>query len=128
MFGALRVGLSVLLLLEVVPSAVVGVTRARVGRERLDQLTRTGVLEGRRMWLVTLLGVVHTLAAVGIVAGIRSPAAGVAGAGAEVIVFGWVLSRQLAAGDRGRALLAYTLFLGMAVAVLAVDAAALNSR
>ncbi|GAA1359421.1 hypothetical protein [Streptomyces beijiangensis] len=127
MFG-IRVGLSVLLLLEVVPSAVVAVTRARVGLERLDQLTRTGVLEGRRLWLVSLLGVVHTLATVGIVAGLWVPAAGVAGAGAEVVVFGWVLSRQLAAGDRGRALGAYTLFLAMAVAVLAVDAVALGTR
>ena len=126
MFGV-RVGLSVLLLLEVVPSAAAAATRARVGLERFDQLTRTGVLEGRRLWLVSLLGVVHTLAAVAIVAGLWVPAAGVAGAGAEVVVFGWVLSRQLAAGDRGRALGAYALFLTMAVAVLTVDAVALTA-
>jgi hypothetical protein len=125
-FGV-RVGLSVLLLLEVVPSAVAAATRARVGLERFDQLTRTGVLEGRRLWILSLLGVVHTLAAAGIVAGLWFPAAGVAGAGAEVVVFGWVLSRQLAAGDRGRALGAYLLFLAMAAAVLAVDAVALST-
>ncbi|WP_255355227.1 hypothetical protein [Pseudofrankia sp. DC12] len=33
-----------------------------------------------------------------------------------------VLSRQLRAGDRGRALFAYTLFTTMALAVLVVDA------
>ncbi|MEV0090712.1 hypothetical protein [Streptomyces sp. NPDC050738] len=123
MFGV-RVGLAVLLLLEVVPSAVVAVPRARVGLERLEELTRLGLLEGRRLWVVSLLGAVHTLAAVAIVAGLWAPGFGVAGAGAEVVVFGWVLSRQLAAGDRGRALGAYLLFLSMAVAVLAVDAAA----
>jgi hypothetical protein len=37
-------------------------------------------------------------------------------------VFGWVLSRQLRAGDRGRALGAYLLFSTMALAVLIVDA------
>jgi hypothetical protein len=40
----------------------------------------------------------------------------------EAVVFGWVLSRQLAHGDRGRALGAYLLFIAMAVAVLVVDA------
>jgi hypothetical protein len=50
------------------------------------------------------------------------PAVGVAGGGAEAVVFGWVLSRQLAHGDRGRALFAYLLFAAFAVAVLAVDA------
>ena len=37
-------------------------------------------------------------------------------------VFGWVLSRQLSHGDRGRALGAYLLFTALALAVLAVSA------
>ncbi|WP_328537964.1 hypothetical protein [Streptomyces sp. NBC_00344] len=119
--------LTTLLLLEVVPSAVVAVARARVGLERIEELTRLGVLEGRRLRVVTLLGAVHTLAAAAMVLGLWWPLAGVAGAGAETVVFGWVLFRQLAAGDRGRALGAYALFLAMALAVLAVDLAALGA-
>jgi hypothetical protein len=46
----------------------------------------------------------------------------VAGGAAESAVFGWVLSRQVLAGDRGRALVAYELFAVMALAVLVVDA------
>ncbi|MEV6793951.1 hypothetical protein AB0M87_18595 [Streptomyces sp. NPDC051320] len=117
----LRVTLTVLLLLEVVPSALVGLTRARVGLERLDELTRLGVLQGRRLRVVSLLAVVHTLATAALLFGLHWPPAGVAGAAAEAVVFGWVLTRQWAAGDRGRVLGAYTLFLGMALAVLAVD-------
>lgn len=47
---------------------------------------------------------------------------GMAGAGLESAAFGWVLSRQLRAGDRGRALTAYLLFTACALAVLVVDA------
>ncbi|MEY9965892.1 hypothetical protein ABIA33_003942 [Streptacidiphilus sp. MAP12-16] len=117
----LAVALTVLLLLEVVPSAVVAVPRAKVGLVRLDQLTRLGVLEGRNLWVVSLLGVLHTLATVGVLVGLSVPPVGVAGAGVELAVFGWVLSRQVRAGDRGRALGAYTLFACMALAVLLVD-------
>lgn len=122
----LRVVLSVLLLLEVVPSAIASVARSRVGLERLDQLTRLGVVAGRRLWVVSLLGAVHTVATVAVLLGLRWPAAGVAGGGAEAVVFGWVLARQLAAGDRGRALGAYLLFLAMALAVVLVSAVALR--
>ncbi|MFD3457072.1 hypothetical protein ACFWVC_33460 [Streptomyces sp. NPDC058691] len=41
------VTLTVLLLLEVVPSVVAQPARARPGLERLDELTRLGVLQGR---------------------------------------------------------------------------------
>ncbi|HTZ91081.1 MAG TPA: hypothetical protein VMB74_01690 [Streptosporangiaceae bacterium] len=44
---ALAIALTVLLLLESVPSAVADLTRYRSGLVRLDQLTRLGVLEGR---------------------------------------------------------------------------------
>lgn len=50
------------------------------------------------------------------------PAAGVAGGGVEAVTFGWVLARQLRAGDRGRALGACLLFTAVALAVLVVDA------
>ncbi len=43
-------------------------------------------------------------------------------AGLEAGAFGWVLSRQLRHGDRGRALGAYLLFTAMAFAVLVTDA------
>ena len=46
----------------------------------------------------------------------------VAGGALEAAAFGWVLSRQLRHGDRGRALGAYLLFTALALAVLIVDA------
>lgn len=122
---ALAVALTVLLLLETLPSAAAGLLRARPGLVRLDQLTRLGVLEGRHLWVVTLLGCTHLAGSAAMIAGLFYPAAGVAGAGVEACAFGWVLSRQLAAGDRGRAVAAYLLFTALAVAVLAVNAARL---
>ncbi|MEU4097817.1 hypothetical protein [Streptomyces sp. NPDC026673] len=119
---ALAVALTVLLLPEAVPSAIAQPTRARPGLARLDELTRLGVLQGRRLWVPTLLGTLHTLGAVAVIAGLWRRAPGAAGAALEAGIFGWVLLRQLRAGDRGRALTAYTLFLAMALAVLTVDA------
>jgi hypothetical protein len=46
----------------------------------------------------------------------------VAGGALEAAAFGWVLSRQLRYGDRGRSLGAYSLFTAVALAVLAVNA------
>lgn len=119
---ALSVALTVLLLFETLPSAVAGLLRARPGLARLDQLTRLGVLRGRYLWLVSLLGSAHLAGSGAMIAGLAYPAVGMAGAGVEACIFGWVLSRQLAAGDRGRALAAYLLFTALAVAVLAANA------
>jgi hypothetical protein len=118
----LAVVLTVLLLLETLPSAIAGLTRARVGLTRLDQLTRLGLLEGRNLPVATTLGGVHLAGSAAVIAGLWAPAVGVAGGGVEAVVFGWVLSRQLAHGDRGRALGAYLLFTAMALAVLITDA------
>ena len=120
--SALSTALTVLLLLEVVPSALAGLTRFPAGIERLDSLTRLGLRQGRSTWVVPALGVLHTAATAALIAGIWHPAYGVAGAAAEAAVFGWVLVRQLLAGDRGRALFAYALFLSWALAVLVVSA------
>lgn len=117
----LSVVLTVALLLETLPSAVAGLARSRAGMTRLDQLTRLGVLDGRNLWVVSLLGAGHLAGSAGIIAGIWVPAVGVAGAGLEAVLFGWVLSRQLSHGDRGRALGAYLLFTALALAVLIVD-------
>ena len=114
--------LTILLLLESVPSALAGLTRANAGLTRLDQLTRLGVLEGKNLWVVSLLGVLHTAGSAAVIVGLWAPAAGVIGGGLEAAAFSWVLSRQLSHGDRGRALGAYLLFLSLAVAVLVVDA------
>jgi hypothetical protein len=114
--------LSVVLLLETLPSAAAGLTRSRAGLTRLDQLTRLGVLEGRNLWAASLLGAGHLAGSAGIIAGIWVPAIGVAGAGLEAVLFGWVLSRQLRHGDRGRALGAYLLFTSLALAVLITNA------
>jgi hypothetical protein len=114
--------LTVLLLLETLPSAAAGLSRAKVGLTRLDQLTRLGLLEGRNLWVPSLLGAVHLAGSAAVIAGLFAPAAGIAGGALEAAAFGWVLSRQLSHGDRGRALLAYLLFAALAIAVLAVSA------
>jgi hypothetical protein len=118
----LAIVLTVLLLLETVPSAIAGLTRARAGLTRLDQLTRLGVLEGRNLPVATALGALHLAGSAAVIAGLWVAGIGVAGAGLEALIFGWVLSRQLAHGDRGRALGAYLLFTAMALAVLIVNA------
>jgi hypothetical protein len=115
---ALTVVVTVLLLAEAVPSAIAGLMRARAGLTRLDSLTRLGLLEGRRLWVASLLGVLHTAGSALVLAGLAHPVAGVIGAALEAAIFAWVLSRQLQAGDRGRALAAYLLFTAMALAVL----------
>jgi hypothetical protein len=120
-FG-LSVALTVLLLLEVVPSALAALTRFGPGVERLDSLTRLGLREGRNSWVVTGAGVLHTAATAAVLVGIWRPAYGVAGGAAEAAFFCWVLLRQLGAGDRGRALFAYALFASWALAVLVVAA------
>jgi hypothetical protein len=119
---ALSIVLTVLLLLETLPSAAAGLTRYRSGLARLDQLTRLGVLQGRNLWVASLLGAVHLAGSAAVIAGLVAPAAGVAGGGLEAAAFGWVLSRQLRHGDRGRSLGAYVLFTCVALAVLAVNA------
>jgi hypothetical protein len=113
---------TVLLLLETLPSAIAGLTRAKAGLKRLDQLTRLGLLEGRNLWVATTLGGLHLAGSAAVIAGLCAPVVGVAGGALEALIFSWVLSRQLSHGDRGRALGAYLLFTAMAVAVLVVDA------
>ena len=118
----LAIVLTVLLLLETVPSAAAGLSRAQVGLDRLDKLTRLGLLEGRNQWVPPALGAVHLAGSAAVIAGLFTPVAGIAGGAVEAMAFGWVLSRQLRHGDRGRALGAYLLFAAMALAVLAVNA------
>jgi hypothetical protein len=119
---ALAIALTVLLLCESVPSAVADLARYRSGLVRLDQLTRLGALEGRNLWAVSLLGAIHLAGSGAVIAGLFAPAAGVAGGALEAAAFGWVLSRQLRHGDRGRSLGAYSLFMAVALAVLVVNA------
>lgn len=118
---ALAIVFTLLLLLESVPSAIASLTRSQAGLTRLDQLTRLGLLDGRRPWLPLLLGCVHLAGSAAVIAGLWVPAAGIAGAAAEAGVFGWVLSRQVGHGDRGRDLLAYLLFAALAAAVLVIS-------
>jgi hypothetical protein len=118
----LAVVLTVLLLLETLPSALAGLTRAQVGLKRLDELTRLGLLDGRNRWVPPALGTVHLAGSAAVIAGLFAPVAGVVGGALEAAVFCWVLSRQLSHCDRGRALGAYLLFAALAVAVLVVSA------
>jgi hypothetical protein len=119
---AVSIALTVLLLLETLPSAAAGLTRYRAGLARLDELTRLGVLQGRNLRAASLLGAIHLAGSAAVIVGLAAPAAGVAGGGLEAAVFGWVLDRQLRHGDRGRSLGAYSLFAMLALAVLVVDA------
>jgi hypothetical protein len=119
---AAAIAATVLLLLETLPSAAAGLSRAKVGLARLDQLTRLGLLDGRNLWVASLLGYVHLVGSAAVIAGLFVPAVAIAGGGLEAATFGWVLSRQLSRGDRGRALGAYLLFAALAVAVLVVAA------
>ena len=114
--------LTVALLLETLPSAAAGITRYGPGIARLDGLTRLGLTSGRHRWVVPALGVVHLAGSAAVIAGILKPDIGVAGGALEAATFTWVLSRQLRAGDRGRALGAYSLFTAMALAVIVADA------
>jgi hypothetical protein len=116
------VAFTVLLLLEVLPSAGAQLGHVEAGIARLDGLTRLGLADGRHRWVVTVLGILHLVGGTAVIVGIWVPAVGVAGAALEAAVFGWVLSRQLRAGDRGGSLFAYTLFTTMALAVLVVNA------
>jgi hypothetical protein len=115
---ALSAVLTALLLLEVVPSALAALTRFGPGVERLDSLTRLGLREGRHRWVVLAAGLLHTACTALLLLGVWHPAYGVLGAALEVLFFGWVLTRQLAAGDRGRPLLAYALFTAWSLLVL----------
>jgi hypothetical protein len=119
---AAAIAATVLLLLETLPSAAAGLSRAKVGLARLDQLTRLGLLDGRNLWVASLLGYVHLVGSAAVIAGLFVPVVAIAGGGLEAATFCWVLSRQLSHGDRGRALGAYLLFAALAVAVLVVAA------
>jgi hypothetical protein len=119
---ALAVALTVVLLLETLPSAVADLSRSQAGMTRLDQLTRLGLLEGRNLWVVSLAGLLHLAGSAAVLAGLWHPAVGVAGGALEIALFAWVVFRQLEHGDRGRALFAYVLFTTMATAVLITDA------
>lgn len=119
---ALAIVLTILLLLESLPSAIAQLSRSRAGNKRLDELTRLGLRHGRNLWVLPLLGTVHLAGSIAVIAGLAStPVAGIAGGAVEAVAFGWVLERQLGHGDRGGALFAYSLFLAMALAVLAVN-------
>lgn len=101
MFSA-AIAATILLLLGSLPSAIAGLARARAGITRLDSLTRLGLSEGRNLRVVPLLGLVHLAGSAAVIAGLWAPPAGVAGAAVEAGAFGWVLTRQLAHGGRGR--------------------------
>ncbi len=77
----LPVALTVLLLLETLPSAVAGLARSRAGLTRLDQLTRLGVSQGRNLWIPSLLGTAHLAGSAAVIAGLAIPAAALPGQG-----------------------------------------------
>ena len=113
--------LTLLLLLEVVPSAVAGVPALGVARARFEELTRVPVTRGERVWLLRAVGCAHVVGTVLLCVGLVRPDVGVLGAAVEVVLFGGTLLAQLRHGDRGRSLGPYTLFTALAVAVLVVN-------
>jgi hypothetical protein len=62
------------LLLETLPSAPAGLTRARAGLTRLDQLTRLDLLQGRNLRVASALGAVHLAGSAAVIAGLWAPA------------------------------------------------------
>ncbi|WP_426566070.1 hypothetical protein ACPPVT_05765 [Angustibacter sp. McL0619] len=113
--------LTIMLLFEVVPSAIAGVPAMGVARARFEELTRIPVTRGERVWLLRTVGAAHCVGAVLLLVGLNNPPVGALGAALELVAFGWILAMQLRHGDRGRSLFAYSLFSGLALAVLVVN-------
>jgi hypothetical protein len=108
---------SLVLVVEFSLTAVAGLALYGPGVERFAQLT--GItpqpLVFRTLGLLALIGVA------GVVAGIWLPAAAVAAAAYFALLAGFTLVRQVQRGQRGQALVAYSLFLVSALAVLVIQ-------
>ncbi|WP_306192812.1 MULTISPECIES: hypothetical protein [unclassified Streptomyces] len=68
--------------------------------------------------LVALIGLLDLIGVIGVVVGFWKPEAAVAAGVWFAALCGWILYRQVTHGDRGSALLPYTLFAGSAVLVI----------
>jgi hypothetical protein len=115
---ALLLVASAVLVVEFLLTAAAGLLVLAQGVERFAHLTGltpspTGY---RLMGLLALAGVA------GIIAGIWRPVLAVPAAAYFAVLSGFTVVRQLQRGQRGRELLAYTLFLISALIVLAVRA------
>jgi uncharacterized membrane protein YjjP (DUF1212 family) len=108
---------SVVLVGEFSLTAMAGLTVYGPGVERLEHLTgiTASPLAYRALGLLALAGVA------GVIAGIWCPQIAAVAAAYFALVAGFTLVRQLQRGQRGQALVAYSLFLVSALAVLALQ-------
>lgn len=108
---------SVVLVGEFSLTAMAGLTVYEPGVERFAQLTgiRPSPLAYRALGLLALAGMA------GVIAGVWCPQMAAAAAAYFAVVAGFTLVRQVQRGQRGQALIAYSLFLASALAVLALQ-------
>jgi hypothetical protein len=108
---------SVVLVGEFSLTAMSGLVVYEPGMERFTQLTgiTPAPLVYRALGLFALIGVA------GVIAGAWCPQMAVVAAAYFAFVAGFTLVRQVQRGQRGRALVAYSLFLVSALAVLALQ-------
>lgn len=106
---------SALLILEFSLSAISMLSVMQVAVDRISQLIRITPSPGT----VFLIGLLDLIGVTGVIAGFWHPLPAVAAGCFFALLSGAVLVRQTACGDRGSALLPYTLFLTASVVLIA---------
>jgi len=109
---------SLVLVVEFSLTAAAGLAAYQPGVERFAQLT--GITP--RPLAYRVLGLLALLGVAGVIAGIWRPVAAVPAAAYFALLSSFTLARQVQRGQRGQALVAYSLFLVSALAVLAIQA------
>lgn len=118
----LVIGASAVLVVEFLLTAAAGLFVYRPGIERFAHLTgfTLSLPAYRALGLVALIGVA------GIIAGAWRPVLAVVAATYFAVVAAFTLVRQVQRGQRGRELLAYTLFLVLALIVVAIRGSSIS--
>jgi uncharacterized membrane protein YphA (DoxX/SURF4 family) len=106
---------SAVLVVEFTLAGIAGVAGMAAGRERLAQLTRQKI----NPRFLFVLGLLELAGVAAVIAGFRYPGAAVVAALFFAAVAGTVLTLQVVHGDRGTALIAYSLFFTSALVLLA---------
>lgn len=118
----LVIGASAVLVVEFLLTAAAGLFVYRPGIERFAHLTgfTPSLPAYRALGLLALIGVA------GIIAGAWRPVLAVVAATYFAVVAAFTLVRQVQRGQRGRELLAYTLFLVLALIVVAIRGSSIS--
>lgn len=117
----LLIAASLVLVVEFLLTAVAGLIVYRPGIDRFAQLT--GLTPSPALYRA--MGVLALVGVAGIIGGGWRPAVAVAAGAYFALVAAFTLTRQLQRGQRGPALLPYSLFLLSAVIVVAIRASSL---